>query len=63
LEFINKLFGDKVGAVYPHYDALATQNNFNIWELRINGVKNCEKLFEYFDKFTLKSKKRLSYLK
>jgi hypothetical protein len=26
-------------------------------------VKNCEKLFEYFDKFTLKSKKRLSYLK
>ena len=60
LEFINKLFGDKVGAVYPHHES---KNNFNIWELRINGVKNCEKLFEYFDKFTLKSKKRLSYLK
>jgi hypothetical protein len=60
LEFINKLFGDKVGRIYPHHES---KNNFNIWELRINGVKNCEKLFEYFDKFTLKSKKRLSYLK
>lgn len=60
LEFINKLFGDKVGAVYPHHES---KNNFNIWELRINGVKNCEKLFEYFDKFTLNSKKRLSYMK
>ena len=60
LEFINKLFGDKIGAVNTHHES---KNNFNIWELRINGVKNCEKLFEYFDKFTLNSKKRLSYVK
>jgi hypothetical protein len=64
LDFINKLFGDNVGAVYSHHDeAKPTKNNFNIWELRINGVKNCEKIFEYFDKFTLKTKKRLSYTK
>jgi len=60
LEFINKLFGSKIGAVYTHPES---KNNFNIWELRINGVKNCEKIFEYFDKFTLNTKKRLSYIK
>lgn len=60
LEFINKLFGSKIGAVYSHHES---KNNFNIWELRINGVKNCEKIFEYFDKFTLNTKKRLSYIK
>lgn len=60
LEFINKLFGSNIGAVYSHHES---KNNFNIWELRINGVKNCEKIFEYFDKFTLNTKKRLSYIK
>lgn len=60
LEFINKLFGSKIGAVHSHHES---KNNFNIWELRINGVKNCEKILEYFDKFTLNTKKRLSYIK
>lgn len=60
LELINKLFGSNIGAVYSHHES---KNNFNIWELRINGVKNCEKIFEYFDKFTLITKKRLSYEK
>lgn len=60
LELINNLFGDKIGGVYPQHEF---NNGFNIWELRINGIKNCENLFEYFDKFTLNSKKRISYLK
>ena len=62
LELINKLFGinGDTGAVYSHHES---KNNFNIWELRINGVKNCEKIFEYFDKFTLNTKKGLSYIK
>lgn len=35
----------------------------NVWELRINGVKNCQGLFTYFDKFNLVTKKKDSYLK
>ena len=35
----------------------------NVWELRVNGVKNCKGLFTYFDEFVLKTKKRDSYLK
>jgi hypothetical protein len=34
LEYINNLFGDKVGAICPHHES---KNNFNIWELRVNG--------------------------
>lgn len=33
----------------------------NVWECRINGVKNCQLLFSYFDKYTLISKKKISY--
>lgn len=35
----------------------------NVWQLRINGVKNCEILLNYFDKYNLKTKKELSYIK
>ena len=35
----------------------------NVWELRINGVKNCQGLFTYFDEFNLVTKKKDSYLK
>lgn len=34
----------------------------NVWELRINGLKNCLSICEYFDNYKLKSKKRESYL-
>ena len=35
----------------------------NIWELRVNGVKNCKGLFSYFDEHNLITKKKDSYLK
>ena len=35
----------------------------NVWELRINGLKNCKGLFNYFDEYTLKTNKKDSYLK
>ena len=35
----------------------------NVWEIRINGVKNCEGLFVYFDEYNLKTRKLESYLK
>ena len=35
----------------------------NIWEIRVNGVKNCKGLFTYFDEFALITKKKDSYLK
>lgn len=34
-----------------------------VLEIRINGIKNCSKLFVYFDKYPLKSKKASSYNK
>lgn len=45
-----------IGSVVPHSAS-------NTWELRINGVKNCKLLFPYFEKYSLQSKKKLSYLK
>lgn len=44
------------GSIIPH-------NVDNVWELRINGLKNCKGLFIYFDNHKLVSKKRDSYLK
>ena len=35
----------------------------NVWEIRVNGVKNCKGLFTYFDDFPLITKKKDSYLK
>ena len=34
-----------------------------VWEVRVNGVKNCKGLFKYFDEYTLKTNKAASYLK
>ena len=59
LEHILKLFESNLaakGSVVPH----SVQG---VWEIRINGVKNCKGLFSYFDQFNLITKKRLSYLK
>jgi hypothetical protein len=44
------------GSVEPH-------SVNNVWEIRINGIKNCKGLFFYFDEYTLKTKKFDSYLK
>ncbi len=44
------------GAITPH-------NANNVWELRVNGLKNCKGLFIYFDNYNLVSKKKDSYFK
>jgi hypothetical protein len=58
LEYILNLFNSILvkGSVEPHSVS-------NVWEIRINGIKNCKSLFTYFDEFTLKTKKINSYLK
>nr|QNR58501.1 hypothetical protein [Diaporthe longicolla] len=43
--------------------AVVAHDADNVWELRINGLKNCKGLFIYFDNYNLISKKRDSYLK
>ena len=44
------------GSVEPH-------SVNNVWEIRVNGVKNCKGLFPYFDEFPFITKKKDSYLK
>lgn len=53
LEYILNLFNVYLveGSVVPH-------SVNNVWELRINGVKNCKGLFNYFDQYMLLTKKR-----
>lgn len=48
--------GKPIGSVVKHSNPIA-----NVFELRINGVKNQNQIFEYFDKFPLKTKKSKSY--
>jgi hypothetical protein len=45
-----------LGSIIPHSIS-------NVWEYRINGLKNCKGLFSYLDKYSLHSKKRDSYNK
>ncbi len=54
LKILNKYLIE--GSVVPHHVD-------NVWELRINGLKNCKGLFIYFDNYNLISKKKDSYLK
>lgn len=56
LEHILNLFENLEGSVVPHTVP-------NVWEIRVNGVKNCKGLFPYFEKYPLMTKKRESYLK
>lgn len=34
----------------------------NVYEYRINGIRNCPNVFSYFDKYKLFTKKSLSYI-
>lgn len=60
LEYILYLFNTyttdykSIGSVVPH-------NIINNWEIRINGLKNCKLIDNYFNKYPLKSKKLNSY--
>lgn len=56
LSKILNLFGENIGSITPH-------SIENVWEIRINGVKNCEIMLDYFDKYKLKTSKMLSYNK
>lgn len=58
LEHLLKIFNKYLieGSVVSHHAD-------NVWELRINGLKNCKGLFIYFDSYSLRSKKKYSYLK
>lgn len=51
----------------PHSDisfiSHAIINNSNFWYFNVFGLDKCSYLFNYFDKFELKSKKRLSYFR
>jgi cytochrome c oxidase subunit 1 len=44
------------GSVVPHHEN-------NVWEIRVDGLKNCKGLFTYFDDYNLISKKKHSYIK
>jgi hypothetical protein len=45
-----------LGAIVPHSEP-------GNYELRINGIKNCQHIQGYFNSYALKSKKSLSYNK
>lgn len=44
----------KKGKVYPHFVK-------NVFEFVVLGLKNCESVFNYFDKYNLYTKKAISY--
>jgi len=56
LEHIMNIFNENLvkGSVVTH-------SIENIWEYRVNGLKNCKGLFSYFDEFNLITKKKDSY--
>jgi Cytochrome C and Quinol oxidase polypeptide I/LAGLIDADG endonuclease len=56
LEHILGLFCTLEGSVVKH-------SVENVWEIRVNGINNCKGLFPYFDKYSLITKKKESYLK
>ena len=58
LEHILKIFKE-----YSIEGSVVSHHAENVWEVRINGLKNCQGLFIYFDNFNLLSKKKDSYLK
>lgn len=65
LEYILNLFNNNynynlgntksMGSIVPH-------SYQSVWELRINGLKNCLLILDYFDKFKLKTIKFDSYI-
>ena len=56
LNNILNILSKEIGSVVPHSAP-------NVWELIINGIKNCKYLLSYFDKYNLQTKKSISYIK
>lgn len=52
----NNMKDKSLGSIVPH-------SKINNWELRINGLKNCNKILFYFDKYNLKTIKNNNYIK
>ena len=50
-------------SIYSIEGSVVSHHADNVWELRINGLKNCKGLFIYFENYNLISKKKDSYLK
>lgn len=50
----NSKLNKSIGSIVPH-------SINSVWELRINGLKNCKEILNYFNKFKLRSKKFNSY--
>ena len=62
---LNKPVFDHIAKLFVNRGCLATvvpHSINNVWEIRVNGVKNCKLLCDYFDVFRLKTNKYKSYL-
>ena len=57
----NKYVLDHLSAILSEYrvkGAVVPHSASDVWELRVNGVKNCKGLFTYFDEYSLITKKK-----
>ena len=62
---VNKFVLDNILSIFNIYSvggSVVPHSVNNVWELRVNGVKNCKGLFTYFDEYNLITKKRDSYI-
>lgn len=60
---VNKHVLEHILSLFNCNGSVLSQKDSDYWDLKINGLKNCSNLFSYFDKFSLKTKKKDSYLK
>lgn len=62
----NKFVLENIMNIFSEYLAkgcVVSHSAQDVWELRVNGLKNCKGLFTYFDEYSLITKKKDSYLK
>ena len=60
----NKGVLEHLSAIFSEYGAkgdVVPHSTSGVWELRVNGIKNCKGLFTYFDEYSLITKKEGSY--
>lgn len=60
---VNKHVLDHILSLFDCNGSVLSRKDSDYWDLKINGLKNCSNIFSYFDKFSLKTKKKDSYLK
>lgn len=61
----NKAVFEHILSLFDCHGLVSCRSNkdLDVWDLRINGLRNCTALFPYFDKWSLRTKKLQSYLK